>query len=172
MPASAALEREAHVWTPIIESEDAPAVVDDKDRTTAAAQNRPPRNPKAARRDLSRAAVGSRRAIGRSRTNFLLVKCLPLATRRDRLPFYRLRCPRIFHSCGPTFASSAHNRGTPGGERGRELLSRGARSGLRAGSIREFARSLARTRPQQSEIRLPIPAGVNPLAVQCTTRAT
>jgi hypothetical protein len=124
------------------------------------------------RKKAGDAAVGSRRAIGRSRTNFLQVKCFPLATRRDRLPFYRLRCPRIFQCCGPTFASSAHNRGTPGGEWGRELLSRGARSGLRAGSIREFARSLARTRPQQSEIRLSIPAGVNPVAVQCTTRAT
>jgi hypothetical protein len=34
-----ALEREAHVWATIVEGEDAPAVVDDKDRTMIAVQN-------------------------------------------------------------------------------------------------------------------------------------
>jgi hypothetical protein len=38
---AAALEREAHVRTPIIEGEDAPAVVHDKDRTTPAVENEP-----------------------------------------------------------------------------------------------------------------------------------
>jgi hypothetical protein len=36
---AAALEREAHVRTTIVESEDAPAVVDHKDRTMATVQN-------------------------------------------------------------------------------------------------------------------------------------
>jgi hypothetical protein len=39
---AAALEREAHVWAPIVEGEDAPAVVDDKDWTMAAVHNKPP----------------------------------------------------------------------------------------------------------------------------------
>jgi hypothetical protein len=36
-----ALEREAHVRATIVEGEDAPAVVDDKDRTIATVQNDP-----------------------------------------------------------------------------------------------------------------------------------
>src|SRR5213078_90896 len=39
---AAALEREAHVRAPIVEGEDAPAVVDDEDRTMAAVHNEPP----------------------------------------------------------------------------------------------------------------------------------
>jgi len=37
---AAALKREAHVRTPIIEGEDAPVVIDDKDRTVIAVQNK------------------------------------------------------------------------------------------------------------------------------------
>src|SRR6476620_3097841 len=39
---AAALEREAHVRAPIVEGEDAPAVVDDEDRTMATVHNEPP----------------------------------------------------------------------------------------------------------------------------------
>ena len=39
---AAALEREAHVRAAIVESEDAPAVVNDEDRTMAAVQYEPP----------------------------------------------------------------------------------------------------------------------------------
>ena len=39
---AAALEREAHVRAAIVEREDAPAVVDDEDRTMAAAHDEPP----------------------------------------------------------------------------------------------------------------------------------
>src|SRR6476620_2060956 len=38
---AAALEREAHVRAPIVEGEDAPAVVDDEDRTMATVHNEP-----------------------------------------------------------------------------------------------------------------------------------
>src|SRR5271166_5974198 len=39
---AAALEREAHVRAPIVECEDAPAVVDDEDRTMPTVHNEPP----------------------------------------------------------------------------------------------------------------------------------
>jgi hypothetical protein len=39
---AAALEREAHVRAPIVEGEDAPAVVDDEDRTMATVHDQPP----------------------------------------------------------------------------------------------------------------------------------
>ena len=39
---AAALEREAHVRAAIVEGEDAPAVVDDEDRTMAAVHDEPP----------------------------------------------------------------------------------------------------------------------------------
>ena len=39
---AAPLEREAHVRATIVESEDAPAIVDNKDRTMTAVQNEPP----------------------------------------------------------------------------------------------------------------------------------
>ena len=39
---SPSLEREAHVWTTIVEGEDAPAVVDDKDGAMATLHDEPP----------------------------------------------------------------------------------------------------------------------------------
>jgi hypothetical protein len=38
---AASLEREAHVGATIVEGEDAPAIVDDKDRAMTAVQNEP-----------------------------------------------------------------------------------------------------------------------------------
>jgi len=38
---AAALEREAHVWAPIVEGENVPAVVDNKDRTMTAVHDEP-----------------------------------------------------------------------------------------------------------------------------------